>query len=180
MLKEWLQKITDVIMPLEPLPEEVPEKKVEVQPVEVAQAQAKVQAQPARKAATGGGAAYMSTSQSGTTSVNGVRYTAYTDTTKVEKPAVEGPRFDVKIYKPADYNQVAGITDDVLIQKAVVVNYEHVNLEEQQRICDFIDGACYAVDATVTRISDRIYLYAPAGIDAGDLAALTAQPSRYR
>ena len=180
MFKEWLQKITDIVMPLEPLPEEVPEKKVEAQPVEAAQAQAKVQAQPVRKAASGGGAAYMNASHSGTTSVNGVRYTAYTDPTKAEKPKVEGPRFDVKIYKPADYNQVAGITDDVLLQKAVVVNYEHVNPEEQQRICDFIDGACYAVDATVTKISERIYLYAPMGIDASDLAELVAQPSRYR
>ena len=53
MFKEWLQKITDIVMPLEPLPEEVPEKKVEAQPVEAAQAQAKVQAQPVRKAASG-------------------------------------------------------------------------------------------------------------------------------
>lgn len=166
MFKEWLQKITDIIMPLEPLPEEEPVKKNEAQPAEAQVAQVA----EVRRAATGGGA-------SSTAYVNGVRYTAYTDTSKSDRPnltLIKAPEFAMKIYKPADYNQVSGITDDVLSHKAVVVNYEHVNPEEQQRICDFIDGACYAIDGTTTQISDRIYLYAPPGIDASDLAEMVA------
>lgn len=170
MIKEWIQKITDIVMPLDPLPEEEPVKKVEAQPAESKVAEVR----EVRRAATGGG---------GSTYVNGIRYTAYTDTSKSARQTlsqVKAPEFDMKIYRPADYNQVAGITDDVLSQCAVVVNYEHVNLEEQQRICDFIDGACYAIDGTATQISERIYLYAPPGIDANDIAELIAPAATRR
>ena len=169
MIKEWIQKITDIVMPLDPMPEEEPVKKVEPQPAEAKV----VQAAEVRRTATGGGSAY----------VNGVRYAAYTDTSQSARPnltVIRQQEFDMKIYRPADYNQVSKITDDVLTQKAVVVNYENVNLEEQQRICDFIDGACYAVDGAVTQISERIYLYAPPGIDASDLAELVASASTRR
>ena len=170
MIKEWLQKITDIVMPLEPMPEEEPEKKVEAQPAEV---QA-VEVRETRRAAAGGSTAY----------VNGIRYTAYTtessNNASSNLPLTKAPAFDMKIYKPADYNQVSGITDDVLSQKAVVVNYEHVNLEEQQRICDFIDGACYAIDGTTTKISERIFLYAPPGIDSSDIAEIVASTAARR
>lgn len=169
MIKEWIQKIADIVMPLDPLPEEEPVKKVETQPAE-----ARVEeVTEVRRAAVGGGSTY----------VNGTRYTAYVNNSQNVRPnltLIKAPEFDMKIYKPVDYNQVAKITDDVLNQKAVVVNYENVNSEEQQRICDFIEGACYAIDGTSTQISDRIYLYAPSGIDAGDLAELIAPPSTRR
>ena len=169
MIKEWIQKIADIVMPLDPLPEEEPVKKVETPPAE-----ARVEeVAEVRRAAAGGGSAY----------ANGGRYAAYVNTSQSARPnltLIKAPEFDMKIYRPVDYNQVAKITDDVLGQKAVVVNYENVNIEEQQRICDFIDGACYAIDGTSTQISDRIYLYAPPGIDAGDLAELVAPPSTRR
>lgn len=170
MIKEWIRKITDIVMPLDPLPEEEPVQKIEAQPAESKVAEVR----EVRRAASGGG---------GSTYVNGIRYTAYTDTSQSARPnisPIKAPEFDMKIYKPADYNQVAGITDDVLCQRAVVVNYEHVNLEEQQRICDFIDGACYAINGTATQISERIYLYAPPGIDANDIAELVAPAAARR
>ena len=169
MIKEWIQKITDIVMPLDPLPEEEPMKKVEAQPAE-----AKImQAAEVRRAAAGGSSTY----------VNGVRYPAYTDVSQSNRPnltVIKPQEFDMKIYRPADYNQVRVITDDILSQRAVVVNYEHVNVEEQQRICDFIDGACFVIDGTTTQISERIYLYAPAGIDASDLAEMVASTSARR
>lgn len=167
MIKEWIQRITDIVMPLDPMPEEEPMKKVEAQPAEA-------QVTQVRQAAAGGG---------GSTYVNSVRYPAYTDVSQSNRPnltVIKPQEFDMKIYRPADYNQVRGITDDILSQRAVVVNYEHVNVEEQQRICDFIDGACFVIDGTTTQISERIYLYAPAGIDASDLAEMVASTSARR
>lgn len=188
MLKEWFQKFMDVVMPLDPpLPEESAAVEKNAAPApkpaeEIPQPAAREV--PVKRAAAAGGIsrqyAHVHTADSGTASVNGIRYTAYTDNSQPERPRVVAPMFDMKIYRPADYNQVAGITDDVLTQKAVVVNYENVNPEEQRRICDFIEGACYAVDGTVTKISDRIFLYSPAGIDASDLASLVAASARYR
>ena len=86
----------------------------------------------------------------------------------------------MRIYNPAEYNQeVIRITDDILANKAVVVNYEQLNIDQQRSICDFVDGACYAVNGTATRISDKIVLYAPAGVETGDLIAMATAASRH-
>lgn len=186
---DWFKKIIDYVVPLEPVPgENEEEKKVETKAEEVNRVQAEV---PVKRVAAGGGAAfvtekqpagYVSTSHSGTTSVNGVHYTAYKSTN--ERPnlkLVKAPELIMRIYNPAEYNQeVIRITDDILANKAVVVNYERLNMEQQRSICDFVDGACYAVNGSATRISDKIVLYAPAGVETGDLIAMAnSAASRY-
>ena len=180
IIMDWVRKITDIIMPLEPMPEEeeVVEKKPEVKPMQMpTQAQNLVENVAAKRAAAGGtSAAYVNTSHS-TASVNSVNYTAYADTSKTNRPnlqIIKAPEFVMKVYTPADYSQINGIADDILNHKAVVVNYEYVHAEEQRRICDYIDGVCYAVDGAVTKISEKIFLYAPAGINTSDIAALVA------
>ena len=178
IIMDWIKKITDIVMPLEPVEEEeVAEKKPESKPMQMpTQAQNLVENVAAKRAAAGVGTAYTNTSHA-TASVNGVNYTAYTDTSKTNRPnlqIIKAPEFVMKVYTPADYSQINGIADDILNHKAVVVNYEYVHAEEQRRICDYIDGVCYAVDGAVTKISEKIFMYAPAGISTSDIAALVA------
>ncbi len=181
----WVKKITDMIMPIDPgLEEQVEEETVEKKQAETAKTQ-KVNETASRRAAGGSAehypAGYVNTSTTGTASMNGVTYEAYTDNT--ERPnlkVIKAPELTMRIYRPSDYSQVSGIADDILAKKAVVVNYEYVSSEEQRRVCDFIDGACYAIDGSVTKISERIFLYVPAGIDTKDIAALAAASMRYR
>lgn len=184
VVMDWLRKITDIIMPpIDPADEEeeIIEKKVDAK-ITPAQAQAQTQAQPqqqqtqaqnlvetmaARRTAAGGGS---------TSTVNtGVNYSSYKDTTsRPNLKLIKAPEFIMKLYQPADYSQINGIADDILAHKAAIVNYEYVHAEEQRRICDYIDGVCYAVDGTVTQISEKIFLYVPAGISTSDIAALVA------
>ncbi len=81
----------------------------------------------------------------------------------------------VKIYVPEDFDLVTSIADDLKAGKAAVVNYESVAAEEQRRICDFVNGACYVVNGCAKRISEQIVLYAPEGVDVAEAmpAALT-------
>ena len=62
-------------------------------------------------------------------------------------------------------DQVARIADDLLANRAAVVNYERVDLPEQRRICDFINGVSYVLDCEARRISDIMVLYVPSGVD---------------
>lgn len=184
ILMDWARKVADIIMPIDNEEEEVVEKKEqpkekekeEQKPLQMpTQAQNLAENVAARRAAMNG-SGYVSTS-TGSATVNGVNYTAYTDTSKTNRPnlqIIKAPEFVMKVYTPADYSQINGIADDVLAHKAVVVNYEYVHAEEQRRICDYIDGVCYAVDGAVTKIAEKIFLYVPAGISTSDIAALVA------
>lgn len=172
---DWLRKITDLVMPWEEPSEEeeyVADKKQQQAPA----------VKEVRRAAAGGGTAQvasMSTSENGSMSVGGKRYVAYeTPTPDTEdRPnlkIVKSPEFSVKIYHSVNGSQVCAIADDILSHKAAVVNYEQLEDAEQRRICDFINGVCYASDGSVRMISDRIFLYVPAGINSEDIAMAAA------
>ena len=77
----------------------------------------------------------------------------------------------VQIYAPSTFDQVAAISDDLKAGKACVVNYEKVEDAEQRRICDFVNGTCYVLDGCAKRISGKIVLYVPQGVDV--TAAMT-------
>ena len=62
------------------------------------------------------------------------------------------------------------IADDILQKKAALVNYEQVMESEQRRISDFVNGVCYISDGSVSMISDKIFLYMPPGVEAGEVA----------
>ena len=177
IVMDWVRKITDLIMPLEPAEEEeyVADKKQQHQAPEVKE----VRRVAAGGAATATAKVAMSTSENGSMSVGGKRYVAYeTQTPDTEdRPnlkIVKSPEFSVKIYHSVNGSQVCAIADDILSHKAAVVNYEQLEDAEQRRICDFINGVCYASDGSVRMISDRIFLYVPAGINSEDIAMAAA------
>ena len=188
MVMDWIKKVTDIIMPLEPLPEE--DEAEEVKQVETKTAEKKIssmqetQANSVRKVAAGGGgfarASYAQgsvlTADSGTTSIDGMRYTAYSDnsiSTPTARPSltvVKTHDLTMKIYAPDNFDQVVGIADDILERRAAVVNYERVSDADQMRISDFVNGVCYVTDGTVSKVSEKIFLYMPNGVEAGEIA----------
>lgn len=78
----------------------------------------------------------------------------------------------VRIYSPANFDRVTAIADDLKEGKAVVVNYERIEAEEQRRICDFVNGVCYVLDGCAKRISEQIVLYVPAGVDVDEAMSI--------
>lgn len=181
IVMDWVRKITDLIMPLEPINDE--EEVVESKPQkQVAQKQVH-EVKEVKRAAVGGStktySSSMSTAENGTMSVGGKRYSAYEaavpDTQdKPDLKIVKSPEFSVKIYHSVNGSQVCAVADDILGRKAAVVNYENLDEAEQRRICDFINGVCYAADGSVRMISDKIFLYVPAGINSEDIAMAAA------
>ena len=191
---DWIKKVTDIIMPLEPLPEEeeieeikkVESKKVESKPLQTQKIN-DIGEMSTRKVAMGGGATavnyasgVMNTSDSGSTSMGGMRYTAYADNstpTPTARPSltvVKPHDLTMKIYNPENFDQVVGIADDILDKKAAVVNYEQVSDDEQRRISDFVNGVCYVTDGAVSMISEKIFLYLPAGVESGEIAKMAS------
>ena len=200
IVMDWIKKITDIIMPLEPPieeEEEVKETKTESKAEEVKPAQQSSQAsQPAAQTyqaekhttgslaqGFGGGTmsftrngGMVSTAENGVTSMGGVRYEAYNSGSETSvRPSlavVKTPQLTMKIYAPTKYDeQVKNIVDDLLKKNAVIVNFESVDDGVQQRIGDFIIGAVYSIDGKAEMISDKIVLYVPNGIDYENAAA---------
>lgn len=195
IVMDWIKKLTDIIMPLEPNvsdedEEEVKETKkaetktseqpAQAQPLRQQPAQAQT-FQPERQAVMGGmtqnfgtmnftrNGGMVSTAENGVTSMGGYRYEAYSSDNASVRPSlavVKTPSINVKIYAPTKYDeQVKSIGSDLMQHNALVVNYEAVDEGIQQRIGDFILGVVYANNGKVEMISSRIMLYVPDGFD---------------
>lgn len=200
ILMDWLKKLTDIIMPFEPVEEDdvketkkneskVAEPVTESvqQPAQAAQS-AQQPVQPVRNFRsekqtatgsfsqgigtsmnfTGRHGSMVSTSDSGVTSMDGIRYEAYSSETSVRPSlaVVKTPQLTMKIYKPTKFDeQVKDIANDLLKHNAVIVNFESIPESEQQRIGDFVIGAVYTINGKAEQISNRIVLYVPSGIE---------------
>jgi cell division inhibitor SepF len=82
------------------------------------------------------------------------------------------PQLKMQIFAPRNFEQVTGIADDLKAGKACVVNYEQIESAEQRRICDFVNGVCYVLDGSARRVSNKIMLYVPAGVDVSEAMTL--------
>ena len=195
ILMDWVKKLTDIIMPLEPPQEEEEEvketKKADTKAEESKPVQEQQPSQPAaptfraEKQQTTDNFAQglsgtmsftrnggmVSTAENGVTSMGGVRYEAYNNSTseasvRPSLAVVKTPLLTMKIFAPTKFDdQVKQIVDDLLKHNAVIVNFEGVNEADQQRIGDFIIGAVYTMDGQAEMVSSRIVLYVPKGIE---------------
>ena len=206
IVMDWIKKLTDIIMPLEPVTEEEEDvketKKVEAKTVEAKSEQIQKENQPTvqpaaqtfhaeKHAAAGFGNGTMSftrnggmvtTAENGVTSMGGVRYEAYSSEASVRPSlaVVKTPQLTMKIYTPTKFDeQVQHIADDLIKKNAVIVNFEGVDDIGQQRIGDFIIGAVYMINGKAEQISNRIVLYVPNGIESEHAASTMSSMRRY-
>lgn len=80
---------------------------------------------------------------------------------------------EVKIIKPASFDDVRDICDAILMKKVVILNMEGLDLAVAQRIIDFMSGACYAIEGKLQKVSNFIFAITPKNIEiSGDLQGL--------
>lgn len=60
-----------------------------------------------------------------------------------------------------------------------IVNLEQTPADMSQRVIDFLNGATHALDGSVEKIGEQVYLFTPCSviIDVEDRAASTSRPS---
>ncbi|GEM_PF-148144 len=104
-----------------------------------------------------------------------MRVTAQQERPKLTVHTTQIPSLNVKIYVPRSFDQVQEIADDLKAGRAVLVNYERVELEEQRRLCDFINGVCYIMNGEVKRVSTAMVLYAPDGVNVYEAEPIPLQ-----
>ena len=69
------------------------------------------------------------------------------------------------ITQPTSFEQSEEICNYLKEKKSVIVNLEYVNKDAARRIVDFISGAVFAVDGHIQKVSNSIFLIAPANYE---------------
>ena len=68
----------------------------------------------------------------------------------------------IVVYEPRIYSDAKEIGSNLLANKAVVVNFDHIDTEAAKRIVDFLTGLVFAISGEIRRIGDQIFLVTPA------------------
>lgn len=75
------------------------------------------------------------------------------------------------ITQPTSFDQSEEICNYLKERKSIIVNLEYVNKDVARRIVDFLSGAVHALDGYIQKVSNSIFLVAPANYDiSSDLA----------
>jgi len=90
---------------------------------------------------------------------------------KSSRPAYNGPRkgsnrtmsngMEVCVIKPTTVEDAREITETLLENRTVVLNMEGLDMDIAQRIIDFTSGSTFAIDGTLQKISNSIFIVTP-------------------
>ena len=80
-----------------------------------------------------------------------------------------GSGMEVCVFKPTLFEEAREITDTLLGNCTVVLNFEGLDVEVAQRIIDFTSGSCYAIGGNLQKVSSYIFIVTPKSVDiSGD------------
>lgn len=86
-----------------------------------------------------------------------------------------GNGMEVCVFKPTQFEETREITDTLLANCTVVLNFEGLDVEVAQRIIDFTSGSCYAIGGNLRKVSNYIFIVTPKSVDiSGDFQDILA------
>ena len=90
--------------------------------------------------------------------------------TKGKKMVIPQDNASVCVFRPTSVSESREITQTLRANKIVALNLEDADDLTAQRILDFTSGSCFALDGTLQKISNYIFLVTPSTVDiSGDL-----------
>lgn len=75
----------------------------------------------------------------------------------------------IVVHEPLSYEEAPAIVDDLKSRKAVVVNFEQLDLAIKRQIFDFINGGLYAMEGKIQKVTKDIFILAPLNIEIDGL-----------
>lgn len=70
----------------------------------------------------------------------------------------------ITVHEPLSYDEAPKIVDDLRESKAVVLNFEQLDVDVKRQIFDFVSGALYALDGKIQKVNKDIFVLAPEAI----------------
>ena len=82
----------------------------------------------------------------------------------------QGSGMEVCVLKPTSFDDSREITETLLSNRTVVLNFEGLDVDVAQRIIDFVSGSCFAIGGNLQKVSGFIFLVTPRSVEiSGDL-----------
>lgn len=78
----------------------------------------------------------------------------------------------ISLFEPRLYSDVKEIATQLLNERAIIVNFTQMENGEAKRVVDFLNGTVFAIDGSIERVGDQIFLCTPHNYEiSGNLSA---------
>ena len=109
-------------------------------------------------------------SDSGDDAFNSKKSTKRSKITRIYSQNLEEAGMEICVIKPKSVDDSREITDTLLSNRPVLLNVEGLDVDDAQRIIDFVAGSCYAIDGNLQKITNYIIIISPPFVDiSGDI-----------
>lgn len=90
----------------------------------------------------------------------------------VQSPAtaasIEGSNIELKIVRPASFDEIGSIADHLIAGCTVVLNLELLDRATIVRMLDFLNGVTYTMDGEIKNVAQSTFIITPGGVDVND------------
>jgi cell division inhibitor SepF len=73
--------------------------------------------------------------------------------------------FKLVVIEPKGFDECPKLVDNLKAKKPVIINLEKIETDIARKIFDFLSGATYALNGTVQKIANNIFVFAPENVD---------------
>ncbi|TSO26170.1 cell division protein SepF [Lactobacillus sp. LL6] len=77
------------------------------------------------------------------------------------KSGINAAKSRIVLYEPRVFSDAKEVAQNLLNNKAVIINFSRMEDSSAKRIVDFITGTVYALNGEIQRIGDKIFLATP-------------------
>ncbi|MDF7638812.1 cell division protein SepF [Lactobacillus sp. ESL0791] len=77
------------------------------------------------------------------------------------KDGLNSAKSKIALYEPRVYSDAKDVAQNLLNNKAVIINFSRMDDSSARRIVDFVTGTVYALNGEIQRIGDKIFLATP-------------------
>ena len=73
--------------------------------------------------------------------------------------------FKLVVIEPKSFDESSKLVDSLKSRKPVIVNLEKVESDTARKIFEFLNGATYALNGSVQKVANNIFIFAPENVD---------------
>ncbi len=88
-------------------------------------------------------------------------------------------KMDIMNFKMVKYEVTGDICSYIKMRKPVVVNMQQLEKESAQRALDYLTGATYALDGSVEKIAENIFIFSPEHISISTISEEIKQKNSF-
>ena len=109
-----------------------------------------------------------------------ISFKSFEETTAAPKAIPEEPKaikaapgnkdsnIELKVVKPAAFEEVSDVADHLLAGCTVVLNLELLDNSTMMRMLDFLNGVTYSIDGDIKNVSKSTFIITPNNVDVSD------------